>query len=105
MIEKLKALLQTFWAKVKTDTSELWEKDKGFLILFGVVILGVKFREILINLLVSDSKAVFDKAQTQSDVLQKNENEANTKADALVKESDSIATQDNGPIGDDWNTK
>lgn len=97
MFKKLKA----FWAKINSDINDLWEKDKGFLLLFGVIILVVKFRDILISLIVASSKRLFDKTQQQSDALKTKEDSDNAAADKLVEEANKL-TNSNPPPGDDW---
>lgn len=104
MFEKLKASLATLWAKLHTDVADLWQRDKAFLVAFGVIILVIKFREIAIDFLVSGGKKVFDKAQAQSDALQKQENNDNASADKLVEEAKTL-TDSKTTVKDDWYEK
>ncbi|HXN74905.1 MAG TPA: hypothetical protein VN855_00250 [Candidatus Acidoferrum sp.] len=100
MLEKLKA----FWAKINSDVADLWQKDKAFVLLFGVLILIVKFREILISLIVANSKHLFDKAQKESDALQTQENTDNATAEKLEEDAKKLSDS-NTPVDDNWNRK
>jgi hypothetical protein len=105
-LASVKASLDALWAKLKTDVSVLWEKDKAFVILFGVVILGVKFREILISLIVASSKRLFDKTQKESDALLSQENDYNKQANDLVKKAEDLkASTDLRNADVDWYKK
>lgn len=100
MDEKLKA----FWAKLNSDIADLWEKDKLFLIIFGVLILVIKFRSILIDLIISNSKTIFNDAKKEDANLKQQEDQANQAADQLVKHAEEIGKNE-GTVTDDWNTK
>ena len=104
LLAKAKNALDSFKNKATSDISDLWAKDKGFIILFGVIILGVKFRQLAIDFLVSSSKALFNKTQQQSDVLQKQENAANDQANQLVSDANKLAGAPQDST-DDWNIK
>lgn len=101
---KIKAYLQALYVKLTTDVGQLWQTDKGFVILFGVVILAIKFHSILIDLIVSNSKAIFDSTKKTSDVLQKKEDDANAQANHLVENAKKLPESE-VPIDDDWNKK
>src|SRR5271165_2767383 len=96
-----KAILQAFWAKVNQDIKTIWAQDKVFLIAFGALILTIKFRDIIIDLLVSSAKRIFTKAQSQNSQLQQQENTANAQADQLVKEAQQLPSTEK-PISEDW---
>lgn len=100
----MKEKLQAFWAKLNTDVGSLWQESKFFVIIFGILILVVKFRSVLISLLVADSKHIFDDATKKSDELKKQENDANSSADKLVEEAKKLADS-NKPVEDDWYKK
>jgi len=100
----IKASAQGFWTKVTSDVNDLWEKDKGFVIAFGLIILAVKFREILINLIVSSGKALFQSAEKQNTDLDNQENNDNTTADNLVKKANQLPN-DEKPVDPNWNQK
>ena len=99
----LKANAQSFWTKITSDVGLLWQKEKGFVIAFGIIILVVKFREILINIIVSSSKALFQNAEKQSTKLDNQENKDNVAADNLVKEANQLPTDE--PVDPNWNQK
>ena len=103
MGSKIKAALQAFWAKLNTDLSDVWKTEKWFVILFGTVMLIIKFRQAIINVIVFSSKLLFDSTQKKIDELQKDEDNANNQANQLVDDSNN--TKPSTDIGDDWNTK
>lgn len=84
MLDKLKAL----WARINQPLVDMWNKDKIFLVIFGVVILIIKFHSILINLIVNNSKKLLAKTVAKDAVLAKEENAANTSADEYVKKAE-----------------
>lgn len=100
MNDKLKA----FWGKLNTGIGTLWENNKIFVIVFGVLILIIKFREVIISFLVADSKRIFDNATKQSDSLKKQQDDYNSSANKLVEEAKQLPNHE-GPVGTDWNVK
>jgi len=100
----VEAKLKALWAKLNTDISELWASSKIFVILFGVVILIIKFHDLLMSLIVADSKSIENSAVKQDAVLSKQENAANTAADKLVSDAQKLPSTEGG-ITDDWNKK
>lgn len=111
MLDKLKTLytkfLQTlanFKSLLSKDISELWDNYKSFLLVFGAIVLTVKFRQILIDLIVKASKSLFNSAEKKSSSLQEKEDINNKKADELVKESENLPQKEE-PTNDDWYKK
>lgn len=94
------------WANVKIlaekDLSTLWTEFRTPLILLGGIILTIKFRDLVINLIVSNSKKLFNNAQKQSQVLQSKENSNNKQADALVQDAQNLSST-NPPVDENWN--
>jgi hypothetical protein len=102
LLVKARAVLQAFWTKVNSEVSDLWEKDKNFVLLFGVIILGVKFRQILISLIISSSKALFNSTEKKSNALDQKEVDDNADAEKLIQEAKQLPN-DETPVTDDWN--
>lgn len=100
MREKLKA----FWNKLNADINELWQNDKIFVILFGLIILVIKFRQILIDIIVSGSKRLFENTQKSSDESKAKEDDYNSSAEKLIEDAESLG-KSNPPVGDDWYKK
>ena len=46
---------QSFLQKLNAPIGILWENNKKFVIGFGIIILIIKFREVIIDLLISSS--------------------------------------------------
>jgi hypothetical protein len=101
MLARLKAVWSNLWAKINLDAKELWSKDKVFFIIFGAIILIVKFRDIFISLLVSGGKKTMDNAQKKDDSLATQEKTENGQADALVKQAEALSNKET-LVQPDW---
>lgn len=100
MDEKIK----NFIAKLNSSISELWAKDKIFLVVFGILILIVKFRDVIIDILLKSAKTEMDQAGKKDEKLAQQENQAKEDAAALVQKSKEEPLQ-NKPVTEDWNKK
>jgi hypothetical protein len=98
------AQLKSLYAKADQDLKKLWNTDKMFLFAFGALVLFIKFRDILISLLVSSSKRIDTNAQKQDTKLAAQENQANTQANALAAQAAALPSTET-PVSEDWNTK
>jgi zona occludens toxin (predicted ATPase) len=91
----------SFQDKLKMDAKSLWNDHKLFFIVFGVLVLIVKFRDILIDILVSSSKSTMEDAKKEDAKLSTQENQAKADADKAVQDAkDEPAKQT--PVTDDW---
>lgn len=104
MGDKIKAVLQAFWLKLNTNLGELWQSSKWFVILFGIVILIIKFHTVLIDILISNANRIFSSATKTSDASQARENQDNQQANALIQDANSLPGQQK-PIDENWNKK
>ena len=104
MFAKIQAWLQAFKAKASQDWKDIWNSDKAFFFLAGAIVLIIKFREVLISLLLSSTKHISDESKAEDATLAKKEDTANTQADALVKQADQLPTQE-PPVDPDWSNK
>jgi hypothetical protein len=94
----------SFTEKFSLPIGTLWSQYKVFFIIFGILILIWKFREIIIDLLVSSSREAVKDAQKQDQALRGEEKKANDQADQLRKEADAL--DDNKPkVDEDWHKK
>jgi hypothetical protein len=96
--------LKAFWAKLNTDVSELWNNSKIFVVIFGIIIVILKFRNVFMDLIVANAKDIFKDASQQGSELQDQENQNNQEADQLISDANEIG-KDQPPISPDWNTK
>lgn len=94
----------SFQDKLKMDAKSLWEDHKLFFILFGLLVLVVKFRDIAIDLLVSGAKKETTAAKKEDSSLATDENNAKASADALVQKAAEEPAKET-PVGDDWYKK
>jgi hypothetical protein len=90
--------------KLKMDAKTLWNEHKLFFIIFGALILLVKFRDIAIDLLVSGAKKEMADAKKEDAGLATDEKKANDAANQLVQQAKDEPLKE-GPIDDDWNKK
>ena len=93
---------KSLWDKLNTSVKELWEKDKVFFILFGIIIITIKFRDIIIDILVSSSKRVLTDSEIKDTTLAKQESEANKAANALVNRANEAPLKEK-PVDENWN--
>lgn len=94
----------SFFEKFNAPLDVLWDKYKIFLIVFGVLILMVKFREVLIDILVDSSRKTVSDATKQDAALKGEENKANDQANQLKQEASKLS--ENKPtVDEDWNKK
>ena len=99
-MQKLKEL----WAKVKQQITDLWDKDKGIFLLIAIAAIAVKFRDLLIDILINSGKRVKENADKKDSKLANQENQANAQAEELIKKA-SEEGQNQPPVGDDWYKK
>lgn len=86
------------------NPSELWENHKLFLIVFGILILVIKFQDVIFAFLVNSSKGLVQETQKKSDSLQQQQDDANNKANQLIKKAQQ--TGDNRKdVDENWNKK
>lgn len=102
MLDKLKQFFADLEERAKQDWKLIWNSSKGYIIAFGALIAVIKFREIIISLLVSGAKKIDENAKKQDAVLVAQENKANDEANALVKQAQEEPSKEK-PVTDDWN--
>lgn len=94
----------SFLEKFNLPFSTLWDQYKLFLIGFGILILIFKFRSLIIDLLVSDSRKVVSDTVKQDAALKKEENVANDQANQLRKQAEDLG-KNKSSVDEDWNKK
>jgi hypothetical protein len=104
MLSNLKSLGSKILAAAKTDIADIWKKDKAFLIAFGLIVLALKFRDILVYLIVSNSKQLFDKTRKQGDLLQGQEDANNFRVQKLQEQAKTLVNSDT-KSDDNWYEK
>lgn len=104
-LNNLWAKISQGWTNIKTlaenDLSTIWTEFRIPLILL-VVILTIKFRDLVINLIVGNAKKLFNNTQKQSQVLQTQENKDNQQANALVQEAENLSDTEK-LVDENWN--
>lgn len=102
MFAKIQTWLQAFKAKASQDWKDIWNGDKAFFFAAGAIVLIIKFREVLISILLSSMKHIEDESQTKDTDLVKKENTDNAAANSLVQQANEEPTKEK-PVTDDWN--
>jgi len=98
------AKLKALWAKIKQQITDLWDKDKGIFLLIAIAAVVVKFRDIMLDVLINSAKRVDKNAQKQDSKLADQETQLKQQADAEVQQAQQDAPKD-GPVSDDWYKK
>jgi len=102
MAEENKPL--NFLEKINAPLNVLWNQYRLFFIGFGILILVVRFKDVIIDLLVANSKKTFDNAVKQDTILRNQETQYNNQANQLRNEANQLS--ENKPtVGEDWNLK
>ena len=91
----------SFLDKFKMPFSQLWEKHKLFLFIFGLLIVLVKFREVIIDILISSARAKFEDAKQKDANLAGQQNAANNKANQLIDNANKM-DQNKPEVKEDW---
>jgi hypothetical protein len=94
----------TFLEKFSLPWPTMRDKYKIFFIAFGALILIFRFRELIVDLLVSSSRKVVKEAIQQNQALREEEIKANTESNDLRKQAEYLANK-SVSIGEDWNKK
>lgn len=94
----------SFLEKFKSPISTLWDNHKVFLLIFGLGILIFKFREVIIDLLVSSARKTVNEAKEKDSALKAEQDQANDQANQLRKEADALA-KEKPEVDEDWHKK
>lgn len=94
----------TFIEKFNMPAKQLWANYKVFFIVFGILILIYKFRDIIIDLLVKSSHRKVDEAKKQDSKLRAEEDALNSQANKLRNEANDL-NENKPPVDEDWNEK
>lgn len=101
MNEKIKAVVDG----VKQQAKDLWNNYRVYIIGFTGFFLFLKFRDVLVDLLVSSGKRVMDDSKKKDEQLAKEEDDAKAKAAALQAQIAQEAAAPKEPIDNDWYKK
>lgn len=99
VVEKL-----TFAQRLQQDLQTLWDHDKFFLLLFGILIITIKFGNVFMDFIASKSKKEVELATAEDSVLKTQENAANAQANDLVKQAQQLG-QEKPVTNEDWYEK
>ena len=100
MGDKIKAL----WAKIKQQFVDVWDKDKGIFVLVALAAIAVKFRDIIIDILINSTKRVKDKADKKDETLAAQETQLKQQADQAIQDAQDEPKKEQ-PVDDDWYKK
>ena len=97
----MKAKLLAILTAVKNDLLDTWQRCKILILAIGALILALEFQKLKEFLLVYFGQRQLKSDQKQDAKLATQENDDNQKADALVKEAQSLPSQET-PVTDEW---
>jgi hypothetical protein len=93
-------------AKIKAWLEQLYQSNKWFFYtvvpLATILILVVKFRDVLINQIIGASKKGLESAEKTDSKLATTADQASKEADADVKQADSLPSTET-QVDEDWN--
>lgn len=91
--------LNEFEAKVK----DLYDNHKWLIVLLIIPLLILKFRSVIIDILIGDSKKILADTTKKDDALAAQQQEANTKADQIIQDAKATKEKsDKEEVTDDW---
>lgn len=93
-------------AKIEAWLKNLYDTNKilfyTVIPLLGLILLAIKFRHILIDLIVGDSKGILKDEQKIDTSLKEQADKTKQEADDAVQQGDQEASKE-PPVDDDWN--
>lgn len=90
--------------KVKPFLKNMWLQNRVLFWISAAIVLVIKYRDILISILVNSGKKIYTQSQQKSDELQKQEKDLNDQANALVDQAKN-APDSEKPVDPDWYKK
>ena len=90
----------------ENKVNDLWNNHRWAYILVAIPVALFFCRNIIINLLLANSKVIDDEAQKKSNELKKEEVDANTQANQIIKTADETKSEsDEQQVDDHWYEK
>lgn len=91
----------SFKDKLNSPLSTLWSENKMFFVVFIVIILIYKFQDVIIDVLVENSKSILNKTRNESASLKEASDLLNSKSNQLINESNELLNK-KSKIDEDW---
>ncbi len=92
-------------AAAKQQVKDLWNTYRVYIVGAAGVFLFLKFRDLIISLLVNSGNRVMDSTKEQDAALAKQEDAAKAQAAALQQQVTQEETAPKPPVADDWYEK
>jgi hypothetical protein len=96
--------LKELWAKAVQKLKEVWEKNKLLILIIIPLILLAKFRDLIIDILVSSSKKLVEKTTKDSAELKQEQDAANNEANQIIADADK-KSENKPKVDKDWHKK
>jgi hypothetical protein len=91
---------------IENKLKDIWANNKLLLVLVAIPLLILKFRSVIIDLLVKDSRKIVDETTKKDDALKTEQTVANTKADQIIVDANKAKKDsDSQTVNEDWNKK
>lgn len=95
---------KSFLEKLNMPVKSLWENYRVFLLIFGIIILIIKFRDVFAQILVFLAKRSLENTEKQDIQLKSEQNQANSQANELIKEANDLSNNKH-KVDEDWYKK
>lgn len=93
--------IKDFWNKLNSSITDLWKNNKIFLFVFGILIFIIKFRSIIIDLLISNSKKIVEETKKTDENLKNSEENYKKESEYFVDKAKKIS-EEKVEVKEDW---
>jgi hypothetical protein len=91
---------------IEAKANDLWQNHRWLFVLVAIPVAIFKFRSVIIDLLVADSKKIATETAKKDVVLAVQENTANSEANTIIKTADAAKkVSDDSEVKDNWYEK
>ena len=102
--QSVKDGLSLFWTRLQADLKFMWDNDRIFLVIFGVLVLILKGSQMMISFLAFKSKVQVAVASKEDSVLKAQETADENQANDLEAKAAALPSQQ-PPVDENWDKK
>ena len=89
---------------IEAKLKDIWANNKLLLVLVAIPLLILKFRSVIIDLLVKDSRQIVDDTAKKDAALATQQTVANAQADQVIQDANKAKKDsDSKPVDENWN--
>jgi hypothetical protein len=104
ILQSVKDGLSLFWTRLQADLKFMWDNDRIFLVIFGVLVLILKGSQMMISFLAFKSKVQVAVASKEDSVLKAQETADENQANDLEAKAAALPSQQ-PPVDENWDKK